>query len=161
MVGGADMPVHVLATVETILDLFAVFVSPLNIVGCFLEIFVHDVFLFEISDLTNAVIFKSRQLIFLFIGMNLFISSSPCPLFLFSDEMEELLNILDWIKVLFLIVLAARAIHELVLLATELFNNTLEFWCHVSLSLGISLEVLDVSGELLEVVLGELAFLRL
>ena len=58
MVGRADVPVHILATVETILNLLALFRSALYIISCLLEVFMHDILFLEISELTNAIIFK-------------------------------------------------------------------------------------------------------
>lgn len=64
MVGRADVPMLILDTVQAILDLLALFISPLDLVRSLLEVFVHDVFLFEIGDFTNAVTLESDRLVF-------------------------------------------------------------------------------------------------
>ena len=56
MVGRADVPVNILTIVETILHLLTLSISPLNVIGCLLEVLVHDVLLLKISELTDTVI---------------------------------------------------------------------------------------------------------
>ena len=56
MVGRADVPVNILTIVETILHLLTFSISPLNVIGCLLEVLVHDVLLLKISELTDTVI---------------------------------------------------------------------------------------------------------
>jgi len=56
MVGRANVPVNILTTVEAILNLLTLSISPLNVICCLLEVLVHDIFLLKISELTDTVI---------------------------------------------------------------------------------------------------------
>jgi len=73
------------------------------------------------------------------------------PTFLFLvDKAHELSNILHRIEVDIVKVFARGAVHELVLLASQVFHNAPQHWWHVSLVV-VQLEIMDLLCELVEI----------
>ena len=126
-----------------------------------LVVVVEDVSFFQIGQLAYAVFFfhflsaleLSGSLQFL--GLSLLLDLLHFP-FLVSDILHELLDVLHWVKIVIIKALAFRAVHELMLLASEAGDNIFELRSHLLVHIE-HLEVPNLPSELSNFVLSQRA----
>ena len=113
----------------------------------FLVILGQNILLVQICDFTDAVLlhlFMPRLLLF---GINLLFWCGVKLFLLLLDKWHELVDCCDWVVFCFRIVFAAGAIHVLMLLADQVFNDSFDLRWKVSLS-AIPLKGFDMLGKL-------------
>ena len=86
------------------------------------------------------------------LAFNLFVFLEAFPFLLFlAYKLHELSDILHWIEVNIIEVFATWTIHKFMFLARKIINNPSQKRWDITFANLVQLEVIDLSGELLEV----------
>lgn len=145
----ANMLVHILLlldSIESVLYLFPLIVLPFSLGHCFIKVLVKYLFLFEIGNITCAIVFASFEyLSFLGHGSLLLVSPLLCLqlILLLLYVFHEFHYVFDWVCLFCFILFASWTVHELVLLAHQVFDYSLNLRGEVSLR-SIKLKVPDM-----------------
>lgn len=143
--------------IKSSLGNLALFVIPFTLRHGLVEVLRQYLLFLQVRDVTRTVV---RQFLFASVELSLALLLLAKPLglgfalmqlvLLFLDEVHKFLDVLERIQWSLLVLLAARAVHELVLLTHQILDNTLQLRIEISLS-SIQLEVLDVTREAIQV----------
>jgi len=146
VLGVADMLHLDSFTPESLSSLRPLYTFFLDLSKFFFIILCQNVFLIQICDFTDAILLHLSMPWLLLFGFHILFWCGVKLLLLVFDKGHELVNCINWVVFFFGIVLTAGAIHVLMLLADEVFDNSLNLWRKIPLCT-IPLKRFDVLRE--------------
>jgi hypothetical protein len=140
------LPINI-ASPQALLRCSPVFLPLCNFIQLRLIVPMHHIIIFNICNITQTIIRHLNRSLF---HSGLWSLRWIYLILLSPDKSHKFINSFQWIIVNFIILLAARAVDVLMLLADQVLHDSLYFWGKVTLRT-VPIEGFDVLGKLFHV----------